>query len=121
MEGIFADPRFGVFGYLTSICHHRRWVRDLRKHVPRDGLDLRDFTRVQQCIRGTTECSPDIESDDKLSRKTRVTCAGCVHDGSQRAIDRFEYFLGTRHTFPLHNGTRQSHISQPHIEVDAIN
>ena len=107
MEGIFADPRLGVFGYLSLNCHHFCGVGNRKKSMPRDGLDLRDFARVQQCIRGTTKGSPDIEGDDELSRKAGITGAGCFHDGGQRRT--IDEFLGTRHTFPLHNGTRPTY------------
>ena len=46
----------------------------------RDRIDLRDFSRVQECICGTTERGTDIESEDKFSRGAGVRCAG--HGGT---------------------------------------
>jgi len=58
--------------------------------LPRDGLDLGDFAGIEQGIGGATVRRPDVESDDKLSRKARVRGAGSFHDGSQRkATDMF--------------------------------
>ena len=75
----------GIYiSFVATVC----WVRDGGKHLPRDRLDLGDFAWIQQGVRGTTECCPDIESYDEFSRKASVGGAGCVHGGSQRkAVD----------------------------------
>ena len=39
-------------------------------------MDLRDLARVQECVRGTTERSADIEGENELSRGATVGCAG---------------------------------------------
>ena len=100
----------GTYPLLVTIHYS---VRNRKKYLPRNRLDLRDFSGIQQGIRGTTERSPNVESDDEFSRKASVTGAGCFHNGSRRkAIDKvrdrppvgaFKYFP-RRHTFPLHNG-----------------
>ena len=98
MEGTFADPRFGVFRYLSPILYRYYLVRDRRECLPCDGLDMRDFAGIQERIRGATVGGADIESDDELSRKAVVTGAGCFHDGGQRsAMGGFGYLLGTPH------------------------
>ena len=55
--------------------------------MPRDGLDSRDFTRVQEGIRGTAEGSADIKGNDKLPRGARVTGASNIHDGRKKITD----------------------------------
>ena len=98
MEGTFADPRFGVFRYLSLIHYRRYLVGDRRGYLPCDGLDFGNFARIQQGIGGATVGGPDIESDDEFSRKAGITGAGCFHGGGQRsAMGGFGYFLGTPH------------------------
>ena len=80
MEGTFADPRFGVLRYLSLIHYHCYLVGDRSEYLPCDGLDLRDLARIQHCISGTAVSGPNIESDDKLSRRAGVTGAGRFHD-----------------------------------------
>ena len=122
MEGTFADPRFGVFRYLSLI--HYRWylVGDRRRSLPCDGLDLRYFARIQQCVSGATVSGPDIESDDKLSRKARVTGADCLHDGSQRrAMDTsLDISLGPATLFVYIKVKKACRLKARHIEVDPI-
>src|SRR5258705_225777 len=84
MEGIFADPRFGVFGYLSLICHHCCGVRDRGKSMPRKGLDWRVFPRLKQCIRATTNCCPDTESNDKFARKAEIGGGFCLKGGEKK-------------------------------------
>ena len=68
----------------SYLFRHRSFsVRSQRGCSPCDGLDMRDFSRVQKGIRGAAKSSPDIESDNKFSRRARVTGAGCFHHGGQ--------------------------------------
>ena len=57
--------------------------------MPRDGLDLRNFARVQEGIRGTAERSADIEGDDKFPRGARVRGTSNVqwHGGRRKITD----------------------------------
>ena len=55
--------------------------------MPRDGLDSRDFTGVQEGIRGTAERSADIEGNDKFPRGARVTGASNVHGERKKITD----------------------------------
>ena len=71
----------GTYLSFVAVCY---WIRDQRKHSPRNRLNLRRFAGVQKGIRGTTESSPDIESDYEFSRRAGVTGTSRVHDGSQR-------------------------------------
>jgi len=121
MEGTFADPRFGVFRYLSLIYYRCYLVGNRRGYLPRDGLDLRDFTRIQQRVSGATVRGPDIESDDKLSRKARVTGADCLHDGSQRrAMGRSNISLGPATLFFYIKVEEACRPKTCHIEVDPI-
>jgi len=47
-----------------------------RDGLLRDRLDFRDFARIQERVRSTTERGADIESEDKFSRGAGVRCAG---------------------------------------------
>ena len=64
MEGTFADPGFGLFRYLPRVTVAAR--RRAKEYVPRDGLELRDFIRVQEGVRGTAECSADVKGNDEF-------------------------------------------------------
>jgi len=52
------------------------WIAERRDDLLRDGMDLWDFARVQECVRDTTECGANIESEDESSRGASVRCAG---------------------------------------------
>jgi len=120
MEGIFADPRFGVFGYLPLVRQYSLLVRTRRRDLPCNRLDLRDFSRVQQDIRSTTERSPDIQSNDELSRKAGIRGAGYIHNGSRGKVTSVKYFPVTRHTFPYITETKSRRREHPHNTLRLI-
>ena len=45
----------------------------------RDRVNLWDFSRVQECVRGSTIRSTDIKSENELSRGAVIGCAD--HEG----------------------------------------
>ena len=55
--------------------------------MPRDGLDSRDFARVQEGVRGAAERGADIKGNDKLPRGARVTGASNIHGGRKKITD----------------------------------
>ena len=73
--------------------------------MPCDRLDLGNFARVQQRVRGAAERGSNVESDDEFSRKARVTGAGHFHNGGQKgeevggrpATREFKCFLRRGH------------------------
>ena len=84
MEGTFADPGFGLFRYLPRVTGAAH--RQTQEYMPRDGLDSRDFTRVQEGIRGTAERSANIEGNNKFPRGARVRGTSNVHGGRRKKI-----------------------------------
>ena len=55
--------------------------------MPRDGLYSRDFTRVQEGVRGTAERSADVKGNDKFPLCARITVAGNIHGGRRKKTD----------------------------------
>ena len=88
--------------------------------MPCNRLDLGDFSRIQECIRSTTKCSPDIESDNEFSRRARISGVGCIHNEDRGRATGVEYFLGIRHTFLPITEIKASGAERPHIGVDLV-
>ena len=117
MEGTFADPGFGSFRYLSLTRHRTSRISGLRGCLPCDGFDLRDFAGIQQCICGTAERGPDVESDDKFSRGARVDGVACFHDGGRREATgglKSSTILGARPIYPLQDGATIRHTDTSH-------
>ena len=65
-----------------------------------DSVDLWGFTRVQECVRGTTVCSANVKRENKLSRGAVIRCAGHreavgVIEGECKREGRFDIFRAT--------------------------
>ena len=67
-----------------------------------DRVDLWDLSRIQECVRGPTVRSTDIEREDELPRSAVIWCA-CHEETTTVQISacwaKVVYLPRTRHTF----------------------